>query len=364
MGLSLLLRKFILPSILLLSGCNDIGKNDTGAQDLSPVGIDTSGIPSGMNSFSLIDPWTGDLDGMEKRRIIRILTVYGPGRFYLDGAVGRGIVAEMSNRFEEHLNKKLGRGHVKIQVVNIPVARDQLIPALLSGYGDLISADLTKTNERLELVDFSVAASKPVSEILITGPSAPKIKDIEDLSGEILYIRGSSSYFESVVRLNQRFAEAKKPPASIELVSELLEDDDLIEMVNGGLLPWAIVDDYKPLLWKGVFQDIQVRKDIVFRERGSLAWAMRKNSPLLQKLVNEFLEKNREGTLIGNILHNRYIRDFDYAGNALKNEDYRRFEEVVDLFRHYGQKYGVDYLLAAAQGYQESRLNQSMLFDC
>ena len=360
MGLEFLLRKFILPSILLLSGCNDIGKSDTGSQDLSPVRIETSGAPSAINSFSLIDPWTGDLDGMEKRRIIRILTVYGPGRFYLDGAVGRGIVAEMSNRFEEHLNKKLGRGHVKIQVVNIPVARDQLIPALLSGYGDLISADLTKTNERLELVDFSMAASKPVSEVLITGPSAPKIKDIEDLSGEILYIRGSSSYFDSVVSLNQRLAEAKKPPASIELVSELLEDDDLIEMVNGGLLPWAIVDDYKPLLLKGVFQDIQVRKDIVFRERGSLAWAMRKNSPLLQKLVNEFLVKNREGTLIGNILHNRYIRDFDYAGNALKNEDYRRFKEVVDLFRHYGQKYGVDYLLAAAQGYQESRLNQSM----
>ena len=227
MDLSLLLRKLILPTILLLSGCNDADRSNIGINDPALINIDSPDISSDINSFSLIDSWKGDLDGMETRRIVRILTVYGPGRFYLDGAVGRGIVAEMSNRFEEHLNKKLGRGHVKIQVVNIPVARDQLIPALLSGYGDLISADLTKTNERLELVDFSVAASKPVSEILITGPSAPKIKDIEDLSGEILYIRGSSSYFQSVVRLNQRLAEAKKLPASIELVSELLEDDDL-----------------------------------------------------------------------------------------------------------------------------------------
>jgi membrane-bound lytic murein transglycosylase MltF len=37
-----------------------------------------------------------------------------------------------------------------------------------------------------------------------------------------------------------------------------------------------------------------------------------------------------------------------------------KFQRVVDLFRKYGDRYGVDYLLMAAQGYQESRLDQSV----
>ena len=345
---------------LILSGCGGANESRITTSDVPQQLTVAVGGSTEIESFRLVDSWVGDLDEIEKRRILRVLTVYGPGRFYLDGAVGKGIVAEMSQQFEEYINKRLGRGHMKIQVVNIPVARNQLIPALLNGYGDLISAGLTDTKERRKLVAFSIASSKPVSEILVTGPSAPQINKTEDLSGKTLYIRRSSSYFDSAVALNTRFSERGQPLIKLEPVSELLEDDDLIEMVNGGLLPWAIVDDYKPILWKEVFKNLVVRNDIVFRERGSLAWAMRKNSPLLKEIVDSFLLENREGTLIGNILHNRYVRDFDYASNALDNADFQRFEKVVELFRRYGKEYSIDYLLAAAQGYQESRLDQSM----
>jgi membrane-bound lytic murein transglycosylase MltF len=102
-----------------------------------------------------------------------------------------------------------------------------------------------------------------------------------------------------------------------------------------------------------------VRDDIVFREGGRTGWLFRKNSPLLSKAVNDFLKTNREGTMIGNVLKNRYIRDFDWAANALDNSDYQRFLDFQHIFKEYGEKYEVDYLIAAAQGYQESRLDQS-----
>jgi membrane-bound lytic murein transglycosylase MltF len=311
-------------------------------------------------SLSLIRTWTGDLDAMEEHRVVRILTVYGPGRFYLDEGQGRGLVAEMAKRLEDHINADLERGHVRVLVGVIPVARDQLVPALLAGRGDLINAGMTITEDRKADVDFSIPISKPLNEIIVTGPSAPPLGSLDDLAGKTLYLRETSSYKESAEALSERLVAKGLEPIRIETMPESLEDDDLIEMVNAGLLPWAVVDDYKPLLWKDVFTNLTVRDDLVLREGGRIGWAMRKGSPKLMDSVNRFLKENREGTLFGNILKNRYIRDFDWAANALGDKDYQRFNELKDIFKRYGEAYGIEYLFAAAQAYQESRLDQNV----
>jgi membrane-bound lytic murein transglycosylase MltF len=76
-------------------------------------------------------------------------------------------------------------------------------------------------------------------------------------------------------------------------------------------------------------------------------------------MLNAFVGKNQQGTLMGNLLINRYVRDFDWAKNALEDDDYQRFSNLVEYFRKYGDQYSFDYLLVAAQGYQESQLDQS-----
>ena len=263
-----------------------------------------------------------------------------------------------ASRVASYINKQLGKGHLKVHVIFIPVPRDELIPALLEGRGDIVAANLSITPERRESIEFTRPTSKAISEILVTGPSAPELNSIDDLSGKTVYVRHSSSYRESVEDLNSIFVEQGVPPVNIEPLSELLEDDDLIEMVNSGMLPWAIVDDFKTQLWDGVFDNITVRDDIVFRAGGKVAWGIRKDSPKLLTSLNSFLRTHREGTLFGNILVNRYIRDFDWAANALADDDYGRLEDLADIFRTYGEQYGIDYLMVAAQGYQESRLRQ------
>ncbi len=311
-------------------------------------------------AYSMIDKRTGDLDVLVESRAIRVLTVYSAGRYYLDGPAEKGMVYEMFKRFENDLNESLKSDHIRVHVVFVPVARNQLIPALLAGQGDIIAAGLSITPERQEVVDFTIPVSKSVSEILVTGPSAPNIDSIDDLSGETIRVRVTSSYRESLDELNKQFLAEGKSPLVVEPISELLEDDDLVEMVNGGLLPWAVVDSYKTQLWDGVFTELVVRDDIVFRSGARIAWAFRKNSPKLEAALNKFAKKNRQGTLIGNVLTNRYVRDFDWAANALSNEEYKRFRQLEHIFQTYGKEYGVNYLLAAAQGYQESRLNQNV----
>lgn len=318
-----------------------------------------SDINEQMGAGVFVDPWTGDLDVMAKERLIRVLTVYGLGRYYLDGAEEKGITYEWFKQFEAFVNERLKRKHLKVHVVFLPVARDQLLPALISGRGDIAAAGLTITEEREELVDFSDPITRELSEILVTGPSAPPIDTIDDLAGQSIFVRASSSYRASLDALNLQFQERGLEAIVIEDAPEQLEDVDIMEMVNAGLLDWAVVDDYKGRLWAGIFEGLKVREDLIFRSGGRIGLAFRKNSPLLAEVLNDFVKTHKQGTLQGNMLINRYLKNFDWAQNALAAEDYKRFQTVVDIFLKYGDQYGVDYLMVAAQGYQESRLDQS-----
>jgi len=334
-----------------------VGSNAT-ADEIKELTLEQ--IQADLGLKVLTDPWSGDLDGMVERRVIRVLTVYGVGRYYLDGPQEKGMVYDMFKEYETSLNKQKNTGQLKVYVLFIPVSRDELIPGLINGRGDIAAAGLTITPEREELVDFTGRVSKEISEVLVTGPSAPGIKTLDELGGQTVRVRESSSYYESLQTLNQRLKTEGKPTVKIEPISELLEDEDLLEMVHAGLLPWVVVDDYKAQVWTQVFDKLVVRTDLVLRSGGHIGYAFRKDSPQLAASLNDFLKSHRAGTTLGNVLINRNIRDYDWVKNALASEDFRRFEAIVDIFQKYGEQYGMDYLMVAAQGYQESRLDQSV----
>ena len=319
----------------------------------------STGAGSGSLKRFGVMPQFGDLDTMVERRAIRVLTVYGPGRYFLkDGP--RGTVQEYADKLQKVVNEAFKTGLLTVQVPVIPVARDQLFPALQAGYGDIVMAGTTVTDNRQVGVDFTNPVSKPLKEVLITGPSAPRLGSLADLSDQTVYLRLSSSYAESVRKLSQTLVEQGEAPIRIEAVDESLEDEDLIEMVDTGLLPWAVVDDYKPQMWREVFTRVTVRDDLVLREGARLAWAIRPDSPQLKTFLDTFLKENREGTLFGNIIRNRYIRDFNWTENAMGATELSRYHKLSALFRKYGTDYGMDPTLLAAQGFQESRLDQSV----
>ena len=319
----------------------------------------STGAGSGSLKRFGVMPQFGDLDTMVERRAIRVLTVYGPGRYFLkDGP--RGTVQEYADKLQKVVNEAFKTGLLTVQVPVIPVARDQLFSALQAGYGDIVMAGTTVTDNRQVGVDFTNPVSKPLKEVLITGPSAPRLGSLADLSDQTVYLRLSSSYAESVRKLSQTLVEQGQAPIRIEAVDESLEDEDLIEMVDTGLLPWAVVDDYKPQMWREVFTRVTVRDDLVLREGARLAWAIRPDSPQLKTFLDTFLKENREGTLFGNIIRNRYIRDFNWTENAMGATELSRYHKLSALFKKYGTDYGMDPTLLAAQGFQESRLDQSV----
>jgi membrane-bound lytic murein transglycosylase MltF len=313
-------------------------------------------LPAGL--APLIQPFTGDLDGLVERRRIRVLTVQNPILYFVDRGREVGMTYEAIQAFEKQLNEKLGNKVVKVYVVAIPVARDQLIPMLVSGRGDIAAAELTITPERRKQVDFSEPVATGVREVLVTGPDTPPVASLEELSGREVYVRPSSSYAEHIGTLNERFAAEGKPPLKITPAPEALEDGDLLEMVNAGLAPATVVDDFMADLYTQVFPKLRKNSDIA-SPPGDLAWAFRKNSPKLAAAVNAFVKTHQQGSLAGNVLINKYLKTTKWVRNARSDEDRKRFLSMLDIFKKYGARYDLDYLLMAAQGYQESGLDQS-----
>ncbi len=316
------------------------------------------GLPPELQNLN--ESWSGDLDGMQERRMVRVLTVFAKGLYFLDGADQRGVTYERVMMFEEELNARLDTGRLKLHVLLIPVSRDRLIPGLVEGLGDIAAANLTITPERQELIDFSDPLRTGVDELVVTGPTAPALSSLDDLAGKEIHVRPSSSYFASLTRLNARFRLNGRPEMTLTPAAEHFEDEDLLEMVNAGLLPMAVVDSTKAEFWAQIFDDLTVHADLAVNTGGEIAWAMRKDSPLLREAVDDFVGTHRSGTLMGNIILNRYLRSTKWVRNSLTAPELERFQGMVELFRRYADQYSFDWLMMAAQGYQESRLDQSV----
>jgi membrane-bound lytic murein transglycosylase MltF len=270
------------------------------------------------------------------------------------------VTYEYGQLVEERLNRhfKTGTGN-KVHVVFMPLPRHLLLPALVDGKVDLVAAQITITPELQKFVDFTNPTRMNVKEILVTGPGHPPLATVAELSGREVFVREKSSYRESLVALNERLRAEGKPPVEVRLAPENLEDDDLLEMVNAGLIPAIVVDDYLANFWKKIFPSITVHESVAVRTGGTLAVAIRKNSPQLSRALNTFMGKYGLGTAFGNVVERKYLVNTKYAKSAASEAERTKLMRVVQLFRKYSDQYNLDYLLMAAQAYQESQLNQN-----
>lgn len=266
---------------------------------------------------------------MIERRLIRVLTTYSRTSYFIDRGTQRGLVPESFKLLEDDLNKRLRNRQLRVHVVIVPVAHDELVPALLQGRGDIVAAGKLVSDWRKAEVDFTNPTRCGISVIPVTGPGVPPVASVADLAGCEIHLRHADAPKATVERFNAELARAGKPPVRVRPAPEVLADEDLIEMVSAGLVP----------------------------SDAEAAMMVRKGSPQLLAELNGLLARYPEGSLTRNVLLQKYLKSVKYAKAATSEAELKRFREVVDLMRKYGDQYGLDYLLMAAQGYQESGLD-------
>ena len=303
--------------------------------------------------------YTGDLDAMLERKYIRVLTTYNRTNFFLHGGTPRGFEYALLRGYQEQLNKAINRHSLKIVLDFIPVARDRLLPDLVAGYGDIAAAGLTITPERRETVDFTRPYLTGIDEVLVQHEALGPVDNVADLSAKRIFVRSSSSYYQSLKKLNQQLISEGRRPVRIEAADENLETEDILELVNSGAVPRTVCDSHIAAAWAEILPGIRVFSDVTFRQGASIAWAVRKNNPALKQSLNHYLKSHRKGTRLGNIYFSRYYETTTWIKNPMEGLAGRRLSRLIPIFKKYAERYGFDWRLIAAMAYQESGFDQS-----
>ena len=300
-----------------------------------------------------------DLNVLIERRYIRVLTTFNKTNYFLSGAQQFGFEYSLLKDYEKFLNKKIKKSELQVVLEFIPVTRNQLLPMLIAGYGDIAAAGLTITPERLHKVDFTNPYLTGINEVIVAHDEVRGLATLDDLSGRKIFVRPSSSYYESLIFLNKKLVQKSKAPMQIIKADENLETEDILEMVNAGAIDLTVADSHLAQLWSSIFSDIKILHNLKVRGGGKIAWMVRKNNPVLKASLNQFLKTHRKGTLLGNIYFNRYYKNDKWIKNPLSPKEKKKLSCYLDLIKRYSQQYGFDWRLIMALAYQESGLDHN-----
>jgi membrane-bound lytic murein transglycosylase MltF len=226
--------------------------------------------------------------------------------------------------------------------------------------GDVIAFGVIVTPQREKEVLFTIPIDSHVKQVLVTGPKSPAITSLEDLAGKEVYVNPLSAYYQNLQRLSESLQNGDRAPILLKSADPDLTDEDLLEMVNAGLLPATVTINIRAEFWAKILPHLTLHPNIVLMEEGQLAWATRKDSPQLRQLLNEFVKGRQAGTLFGNILLKRYLENTHWVKDATSAEELKKFQAYIRYFQKYGAEYGFDYLMLVAQGYEESGLDQNL----
>src|SRR4051794_19349803 len=153
-----------------------------------------------------------------------------------------GILQETFQEFEKVLNARYKTTAAnRIIVALIPTPADKLRDRMLGGYGDIAAYGISITPENKAVVDFTIPTITGLSMIVVTGPGAPELKTVGDLSGREVWIAPGTRMRKDIEDINTRLKAQGKKPAVARDADPVLDPGDVMEMVNAGTYPIALM---------------------------------------------------------------------------------------------------------------------------
>jgi membrane-bound lytic murein transglycosylase MltF len=314
-------------------------------------------VPVGADAFERISVDHSDLDGIVAAKRVRVLTPYARPFFFFRGAEPRGITYEIFREYGTFLEEREGLRRGDLEVIHVPCELDSVIPWLEAGLGDIAAGALTVTPERADLVAFSQPIVDGVEEIIVTSSEAAPIASLEDLAGREVWVAASSSYAGHLRSLSAELEAAGLAPIVVTEAPVTLSTEDLFEMTSAGIVEVMVSDGYKAELWAEVLDGLRPRTDLVLHGGGQIAWAVRRDSPELLASLDDFVERSKQGTLLGNVLIDRYFGTTKWIENPLDPKATKRLAQYERWIRDACEEHGFDWLRVAAQCFQESGLD-------
>jgi len=260
--------------------------------------------PEARKLTTQVKTWTGDFDVMLERRVIRVLAPYSRSLYFNDKGRERGLTADSVRGFEQWINKKYKKqlGKRPITVLIIPTTRDRL---LRRSYRERRHRGREPHHHRRTAEDrgLRLAPGSDVGE----GSGRNRAEIPGDRSGGRPG-RQDGPRAQGVELLREprgderAVAKEGKPAMKLVLVPDALEDEDMMEMLNAGLLTAIVVDDWKAKMWAQILPKIKVNEQAVVRVGGQIGWATRKGSPKLEAEILAYMKASlTKGVITGRV---------------------------------------------------------------
>lgn len=305
--------------------------------------------------------WTGTYSEMIQRGEIRIAVPYDRTIYINDKGVSRGLSVEIAKGLGKWINTKHAaqlKGK-SISIKLVPTISAELLSSLPAGRADIAIGDIGLYEPIPNSQRFVVNhASRLEREVLVTGPSSPPVQRMIDLSGQTVYGSRNTNFQTTLSSLNKELRRDGKLP--VNLISPLgdLDDEDLLEMLNAGLISYVVVGDWKFKLWQSIYKNIAMHEELSTNDAGWIGWVVRSSNQDLNDELLGFYQSD----------------EFERSRSAFRQEDYKqhlkglkdpidkiawaRFESMRPLFERFGTEYKLNPLFIASLGFQETLLNQ------
>ncbi len=231
----------------------------------------------------------------------------------------------------------------------------ETVDAVAAGKVDLAAASINITPARARKVRFSHPLQQVVQQLVYRGGTeAPQ--DLGEVDGELEVVPGSSGE-ELLDAAKARYPDLKWGQAEADN-----DVDDLLYQVSKGELDYTIANSDLVAINQRYYPNLRVA--FAASDKQELAWALPQGEDdSLYKAVQEYLHEMGEGELAR--LRDRYfghINETDYLGVVRFTSDVQeRLPRYRAWFEDAAQRYGVDWRVVAAIGYQESHWDPSAI---
>ncbi|QUM75871.1 transporter substrate-binding domain-containing protein [Moritella sp. 24] len=255
--------------------------------------------------------------------------------------------------FHYELAKRFAKEHKLRYEIIVAPNNVALLDYLLEDKADIALGFLTPTEQRRNK---GIAFSRPyhyASELVVASKDRAEITSEADLANSNIYIRPSSSYWESAVAL-------KKTVSNINLIGvpESQETESIIDKVGDKEYELTIADSHIVDIEMTFRDDIQSL--MALGAPKSQSWAIASGNNKLLAKSNAFIKKHYKG-LFYNVIYNKYFKnqkrlDTHYKDYVLQNNS-GVLSPYDDIVKKYASLYDFDWRLLVSQMHQESRFN-------
>lgn len=268
---------------------------------------------------------------------------------------GQAIGSELQRlrAFEQFLNRDSRR---KLKVQLIPKAKEQLLPAMLRGEGDLLVPGELLEPAPEQPVSASRALERNVPIVLVSGKSARRYLRLQQLAGQRLTLAQGSAAAAAVARVNQQLAERKLAALKIDWAPASLAAEDVLEMVQAGIYPLTAVELPLAERWAKVLPKLRIERHMPLDNQGDTHWYLSRQAPMLTATLEQFLS-GYSRPADHDVAFVRVNRRAYRVHNPLSRGDRQKLEKLRPTLQRYAQQSNFDWLSLAALAYKESSLN-------